>query len=1063
MKQRWSLLPVALLAVASSCGGGSSSPSGGSSGAMTLTEASNGFGLMLPHQTFRLGSTSELVAIRTVDDLVNNVTPSNPVLPVTSWPTGTLLPNGDQGNHFIYVEFKQDIAIDTVLTKSSTGQANSGLLGPIQVLAVDPINAQTQPVQGRAFIGGKSYFGTDPNNAPNLMLEQLVSLDSTGKPVANVVNGQTPGLGFPGTESAIAFNGAAKLVQDNVFVFVVDSDGDLTTHEAFPANRQIRLRATTAVQARNGNELSEQIVASATVGADTLTPEVSVTPPPGSQPLTVPAFGDVDVDPQTKIRIQFTEPIQPLSLGALPDGTPATLSSSIEVKFGPTGQVTKVPFTALPLSVFDLTTWELTMAFPFPGNGPVLAGCDTFSTVTVDVITDQLEDLSVNSKGDPNRNLLPASTNFQTGEGPGLVNAPVAPDAIYVGRTGASPGISVVDLNGFGQSTGNPAFDFTYTTFAKGNSNFPNNPNLIQYGPTLHPPLFPGTCTVDGGSAGVFTLTLDSSLDSLLLRPPLVTTVGDMMLGEALDVIFNNGKDSTGCQQGGGNFCAITGKKNIQSVFQTANPPTLGPPSLTTGVVSTTQVPGGENVISWAPHPNPPALIYPPLCQQPFIGGQEPTSFYSTDLVLNGGLGFVNLLVPGLPLGNPLAGIPPSGLLTRFQNSFFQGPDRASLTSTGQCKDHMVRQQIGQFLYVIDRARREIVVLNSNRFTVIERIPVPDPTDLAIAPNLDFLAVSNQTADTVTFIDIDPRSASFHQPVKTTTVGRGPRGIAWDPGNEDILVCNEAENTVSVLSAFSFEVRNVVKGHLNQPFDVVITQRQDLFGFFRNVYFGWILSRNGDLTIFESGPNGVNGWGFDDTIGVAPFTFDQPKKIAVDMGSLNGSVWVVHQNQLNPDGTKSNQPGGAVTKINIDSAISGVLPLAGNNFANNPQFRDMGLTIDVSIGPDQLTGIPVDIAFDNQNNLGGVVGHNVQQFSVGTPKLLNGKSLVRRTTVSGYVPTVAPQLCFLAVPNSSEGPGVIDVIDIDAGNQRVDTDRYLPGTQSIPAPGAITVMDYWRQ
>ena len=337
-------------------------------------------------------------------------------------------------------------------------------------------------------------------------------------------------------------------MQPNVFVFVADDDGDLTDHDTFPPNRQIRLRATTAVLAKGGNELREQVVASATVGTDTLTPEVSVTPPPGSVPLTVPAFNDTDVDPLTTIQMQFTEPIQPLSLGSLPkaSGLPS-LSSSVEVKFGPTTAQTKVPFTALPLSVFDLTNWELTMAFGFPGNGPAIAQCGTFNTVTVDVIALQLADLSVSpANGQPNRNQLPASTFFETGEGPGLVNAPVAPDAIYVGRTGAIPGISVVDLNGFGQGTGNPAFDFTYQTFTKGNSNFPNNPNLIQYGPNLHPSLFPGTCTVDGGSEGVFTLAKDTSLNSLLVRPPLITTVGDMMIGQALDIVFNNGQGRHG-------------------------------------------------------------------------------------------------------------------------------------------------------------------------------------------------------------------------------------------------------------------------------------------------------------------------------------------------------------------------------------------------------------------------------------------------------------------------------------------------------------------------------------
>ena len=56
-----------------------------------------------------------------------------------------------------------------------------------------------------------------------------------------------------------------------------------------------------------------------------------------------------------------------------------------------------------------------------------------------------------------------------------------------------------------------------------------------------------------------------------------------------------------------------------------------------------------------------------------------------------------------------------------------------------------------------------------------------------------------------------------------------------------------------------------------------------------------------------------------------------------------------------------------------------------------------------------------------------------------------------------------PQFLFLAVPNSSEGPGVVDVVGVGAGYQRFDTDPYATGTQSIPAPGAITVTNYWRQ
>src|SRR5262249_55859183 len=151
-------------------------------------------------------------------------------------------------------------------------------------------------------------------------------------------------------------------------------------------------------------------------------------------------------------------------------------------------------------------------------------------------------------------NLLGGSTFFDTGEGPGLVNAPVSPDTIYAGRSGATPGISVVDLNGFGASTGSP--NFTANHRVEGDSNYPNNPTVAGRCVLLIPPLQPGTCTFNGGSAGVFTLTQDSSLDDLIVRAPLITSVGDMMLGHSLDTTFNNGPQPFGCQSFGGNLCS---------------------------------------------------------------------------------------------------------------------------------------------------------------------------------------------------------------------------------------------------------------------------------------------------------------------------------------------------------------------------------------------------------------------------------------------------------------------------------------------------------------------------
>ena len=152
------------------------------------------------------------------------------------------------------------------------------------------------------------------------------------------------GKGFPGTESTIGFTGSSKLVADNVFVFVVDTDGDLSTHERFPSDRQVRLRATTALRAQNQNPLLRQVVASATVGANSVAPEVLTTPAPNSIPLPSPSFGDVDVDPLTTIQVEFTEPVQPTSVGSFPTVRLPIVSPAITLVFGTANQQTPVPF-----------------------------------------------------------------------------------------------------------------------------------------------------------------------------------------------------------------------------------------------------------------------------------------------------------------------------------------------------------------------------------------------------------------------------------------------------------------------------------------------------------------------------------------------------------------------------------------------------------------------------------------------------------------------------------------------------------------------------------------------
>lgn len=1059
MMQRLVLGRVSILAglllLPAACGGLSSSSSGsGSPSTMEIEQVSHGFGLVLPHQAFALDAvgqpTTNVVALRTIDEMAANVSATNPVFPVPQWPEAEILPNGEAGNHFIYVEFNSAIDRDSVLNGSPGAVANSNLSGTITVQATDPVTQQTTAVRGRVMIDGFTYAGTPTGTPPLLEWQQWVSLDGGGKPVALDVDGAQPGLGFPGTEGSTPFADGGKMVSPKTLVFVVDEDNDLTTHETFPAGQQISMRITNGVLAASGKPLSNAGLASSTVGADTISPEVSQSPPPFSIPSITPGNGEQGIDPLENIIVEFTEPIQPFTLAALPSNTPPTLGSAIQVQFGPSASTVDVPFFVQPLSPFDLTRYELLPAFNFPGAGPGADGCGTFNRIDIRVNSGQFTDLTAGG----NLNTTGVNTFYLTGDGPGLVNAPVTPDAVYVGRFGSEVSISVIDLNGNGQSTGNPAYNAALPMI-EGNSQFPNNPNVGIQGGALTPPLAPGTCTFDGGSAGVFTLTKDSNLQDRLAKSPLFESVGDFMLGHALDSTFNNGPPPFGCQAGGGNLCATSGLKIPTPVFGGQNSLTPAAP----GQFSTAPV-GAENLMSWAPHPNPPPLTFPPTCISPYIAGQEPTSVDSAGTA-QAPTGIINLLVPGsFPQGDPLNQIPPQGLLAKEQNAYFQGPSSPQ-TQASACASYQIRQQIGNFLYVVDRVRREVVVLNSNRFNVVDRILVSDPTSLAMSPDLTYLAVSNQGSNTVSFIDINPSSSTFHQVVKTTPVGKGPNGIAWEPDNEDILVCNEADASLSLISGTSLDERKTVSNQLVSPFEVAVTPRQQNFGYNRQVYFAYILDRTGKVSIYESGPDGTAGWGMDDIIGQPLFTFPNPKAIQPDHINLNSGVWIAHEQALDLEGNIVGPVGtGAASNMVVETTATGPVPLSSSSTFVGLSSRQITFRIARALGEEVLTGIPMDIAFDNLRNLSGLPNPVTSPFTVGDAALVNGKSLIRQS--GGIINTNEPAFVFLAVPNSDQGGGVIDVIDISTG-QRRDVNLYQPGIQSIPADGATLVMDYFRQ
>jgi hypothetical protein len=186
--------------------------------------------------------------------------------------------------------------------------------------------------------------------------------------------------------------------------------------------------------------------------------------------------------------------------------------------------------------------------------------------------------------------------------------------------------------------------------------------------------------------------------------------------------------------------------------------------------------------------------------------------------------------------------------------------------------------------------------------------------------------------------------------------------------------------------------------------------------------------------------------------------FDNPKVIQADLLNLNSAVWIAHENQLGLNGQKTGLQGGAVTAMALASATFGILPLTNTVVS----VRDMEWRVQASIGSDQLTGVPVDLAFDNLRLQTSLTNYSTQ-FSAGFPLSINGKSLVKPSSGGGIVPVSAPQYMFVSVPNSDEGPGVVDVIFLSSGFARFDTDPFLPGVQSIQVPGTIGLMDFVRQ
>ena len=113
----------------SSCSGGQKGDRN-NRGPFELLEVSTGSSPIYPYRIREVDSfgqpTSKILEINTIDDLKNNVSGNNLVLPVGIFATGApTLPNGNPGNQFFKLRFSHDLDAASILSTAPGSVVNS--------------------------------------------------------------------------------------------------------------------------------------------------------------------------------------------------------------------------------------------------------------------------------------------------------------------------------------------------------------------------------------------------------------------------------------------------------------------------------------------------------------------------------------------------------------------------------------------------------------------------------------------------------------------------------------------------------------------------------------------------------------------------------------------------------------------------------------------------------------------------------------------------------------------------------------------------------------------------
>jgi YVTN family beta-propeller protein len=608
-----------------------------------------------------------------------------------------------------------------------------------------------------------------------------------------------------------------------------------------------------------------------------------------------------------------------------------------------------IPIRIEPLHQNNLATYVINPLIDLPGSTPEELETDNPLTMRVEI---SIYPSGTNSaSGDPDDagfqnpiNLAPSGYFGETFTGGGTViqrtftvepggryvNAPVSPNALYYSM--GPKGIGVVDLDGNGFTTNHPEFSrpalVTSMRFYQKNGNAGlGMGNSYAYGAKANPGSYvglgaqtpvPGINEGSGnknnpGIDGFETVVRDSNGSAQLFPDPLNTedffkvNITDIELGDFLDTVYfdhNNrwAKNSFHVSFASAGLFVGKYKNNIIDTPPTPNPPPLTLPvgmrAVDVILDDTGMIEEGVLVIM-----GKEVFAFP-------IQSDPNFQLQSAPLPLD--TSFVHLMpaqAAGTKTDQPF---PPNPFL--FFQSFLMdyvntGP-LAESSTIGTGYFYGSRQQIGNFLFAADKSNNQVKVLNSNSMDVITSLSgFSAPDSLAVSPDLQTLYVTNSGSGFLSVFNVDPRTDGFLSHIADVPVGNQPRGLCVQPDYEDIMVCNWGDSSISIVNAADNTVRKTVSSLVKKPWDAVAGPRQASFGFNTQVYHAYISNHGGNnVLIFESGPSGLGGVGYDDILDPVPSTgfggekflpIEKPRGLCWDPhfvagNVLSGGVFVAH-------------------------------------------------------------------------------------------------------------------------------------------------------------------------